>query len=421
VESPPGQLLPLPVPQVSEEESDPAAVLQTTIDRPIVITPVVSASEAVVELMTPVTDPQPVAPEVRITQPVVSTTELLDPEVLVPAPVTKEIAPPVVKAPERDESSLEPEHPVKHGKTASEARPVRRAGTLVSTPEFSAKVLVSSKEGDKVPVRAQETAPAPVEELTGSEDLRRMMRVLQHVSETTGSSDTDAAAGPVRVVRTAAAPVETTSDGSSNAKGLEQDGTAVKAIPGAAASAQENGVRDGMQRHEPVFTPPATPSMKVDSGHSVEMTARTTETFASLPPETAQSVVDQVVKHLAMQVNGENSEVRIKLQPESLGEVTVHVRMESGKMQAQIDVSQAGVKSALEMQLPQLRQSLSERGIDVQRLDVSFGGDHPTRESGGGQGERKQRQGMKHSYTVDTVEQYDTGRLMGYNTMEMVM
>jgi hypothetical protein len=24
-------------------------------------------------------------------------------------------------------------------------------------------------------------------------------------------------------------------------------------------------------------------------------------------------------------------------------------------------------------------------------------------------------------YTVDAAEQYDTGRLMGYNTMEMVM
>ena len=169
------------------------------------------------------------------------------------------------------------------------------------------------------------------------------------------------------------------------------------------------------------FTPPATPLTKVDGSRAVEMSARTTEAFAALPPETAQSVVDQVVKHLAMQVNGENSEVRIKLQPESLGEVTVHVKMESGKMQAQIDVSQAGVKSALEMQLPQLRQSLSERGIDVQRLDVSFGGDHPTRESGGGQGERKQRQGSKRMFTVDAVEQYDTGRLMGYNTMEMVM
>jgi flagellar hook-length control protein FliK len=99
----------------------------------------------------------------------------------------------------------------------------------------------------------------------------------------------------------------------------------------------------------------------------------------------------------------------------------VHVKMESGKMQAQIDVSQAGVKSALEIQLPQIRQSLSERGIEVQRLDVSFGGDHPAKESGGGQGDRRQRQGSKHAYVVDTVEQFDTGRTMGYNTMEMVM
>ena len=420
-EGPPGQLLPLPVPQVSVEETDPATVLQSTIERPIELTPVLSDSEKVLELMTPVPDRQPVAPEVRITRPVVTTTELVDPEVVIPVPGVKEVAPPETKADDRDVELPSPDHAVRQGKTANESRPVRRAGTLVSTPDISAKVPVSSKEGDKVPVRAQETAPVPGEEMPGSEDLRRMVRVLQHVPDSIGASATDNAAGSVRTVRAATAPVETPSDETVSANGREQDGAGLKAVPAATSSAQENGVRDGMQHHEPIFTPPATPLTKIDGSRAVEMSARATETFATLPPETAQSVVDQVVKHLAMQVNGENSEVRITLQPESLGEVTVHVKMEGGKMQAQIDVSQASVKSALEMQLPQLRHSLSERGIDVQRLDVSFGGDHPTRESGGGHEDRKQRQGSRRMFTVDAVEQYDTGRLMGYNTMEMVM
>ena len=83
-----------------------------------------------------------------------------------------------------------------------------------------------------MPVRAQETAPASVEEMTGSEDLRRMVRVLQHVADTTGTSETDAAAGPVRMVRTTAGAGRDHDRRSFDCdNGREQDGTAVKAVP----------------------------------------------------------------------------------------------------------------------------------------------------------------------------------------------
>jgi flagellar hook-length control protein FliK len=143
--------------------------------------------------------------------------------------------------------------------------------------------------------------------------------------------------------------------------------------------------------------------------------------FSQLPPDTARSVMNQVVKGFALQMNGGHSELRVKLEPESLGEVVLHVRMDEGKMQAQIDVTQAGVKAALESNLPQLRLSLSERGIDVQRLDVSFTGDHPANASGRGHGDGTSRQGLRRNAEVEAIEQYATGRLMGYNTMELVM
>jgi len=149
--------------------------------------------------------------------------------------------------------------------------------------------------------------------------------------------------------------------------------------------------------------------------------ARMTESFQTLPPDTARDVVDQVVKGLALKVQGELSEVRIRLEPESLGEVVVNMRMENGKLQAQIDVSQAGVKGVLDGNLGQLRQTLSTRGIEVQRLDVVFSGGSGARGSEGGQGERQRRYGGRQPLAAEAVEQYQTGRLLGYNTMEMVM
>ncbi len=148
---------------------------------------------------------------------------------------------------------------------------------------------------------------------------------------------------------------------------------------------------------------------------------RMPESFQTLPPDTARDVVDQVVKGLALKVQGELSEVRIRLEPESLGEVVVNMRMENGKLQAQIDVSQAGVKGVLDGNLGQLRQSLSVRGIEVQRLDVVFSGGSGARGSDGGHGERQRRYGSRQDLAADAVEQYQTGRLLGYNTMEMVM
>jgi flagellar hook-length control protein FliK len=399
-------------PVTAQEQATPAPV-------PALSAP---AMDAILAMMEPVAEEQVTAPTVSTPQVTPEPVATPDPVAVFTTTVVEDPVTPVVVSTLTDNDKPVPVPIPKQGKSGGEVKLVRRAGTLASAPDLSSKVPVSPKEGDKMPVRAQATAPASMEEVTGSEDLRRMVRVLQHVSGTVdaqASGSTEAAVRTDRVTAQAATK-EITSDAPSSSVPREQDANVIKTVQAPAQTAQD-GMRDSMQHKEQAFAQPVSALTKPEGGRTAEFNVRMPESFVSLPPETAKSVVDQVVRGMALQVNGENSEVRIKLVPESLGEVTVHVKMDGGKMQAQIDVSQAGVKSALEVQLPQIRQSLSERGIDVQRLDVSFGGDHPAKESGGGQDGRRQRQGSKHAYMVDTVEQFDTGRTMGYNTMEMVM
>jgi flagellar hook-length control protein FliK len=145
------------------------------------------------------------------------------------------------------------------------------------------------------------------------------------------------------------------------------------------------------------------------------------DSAGSLLPEQKASVVGQVVKEIALQVHGQVSEMRMRLEPDTLGEVVLKVRMENGNMNAQIDVQQSSVKAVLDSSLPQLRQVLAEHGIDVQRLDVSCNGDSSSRESGRGEGERKKGYGHRRGEGMDAIEQYQTGRLLGYNTLEVVM
>jgi flagellar hook-length control protein FliK len=199
------------------------------------------------------------------------------------------------------------------------------------------------------------------------------------------------------------------------------DGTAKVVV--AAKPVAESELRDGETAKNPFqHTQPQISTVKPSNSRVESASSRVSDFLASLPPETARNVIDQVVKEAALQVRGESSEMRIRLVPASLGEVTLSVRMEGGQMQAQIDVSSAAVKAALESNIGQLRDALGSRGIDVQRLDVYHSGQSLTRDTGGDQGDRSRRQGGKrHSYATHAIEQYDTGRLLGYNTMEVVM
>ena len=191
----------------------------------------------------------------------------------------------------------------------------------------------------------------------------------------------------------------------------------------AAKPVAESELRDGETAKNPFqHAQPQISTVKPSSPRVESTSSRMSDFLASLPLETARNVIDQVVKEAALQVRGETSEMRITLVPASLGEVTLSVRMEGGQMQAQIDVSNAAVKVALESNMGQLRDALGSRGIDVQRLDVYHSGQSLARDTGGDQGDRYRRQGGKrHFYATDAIEQYDTGRLLGYNTMEVVM
>jgi len=268
--------------------------------------------------------------------------------------------------------------------TAESRNPGRPADSVMPDAVLPT-IPVSPKEGDVPPTRVQEAAPAAMKD--------------------------------AKVIA-----VEDRKEGVQSAVLRETEGQGVRQIAGANVSSQENALSNGSGQRSPLLY--AAPQFAATPGEvlrTADVAGTVSGMFSQLPPDIARSVMNQVVKGFALQMNGGHSELRVKLEPESLGEVVLHVRMDEGKMQAQIDVTQAGVKAALESNLPQLRLSLSERGIDVQRLDVSFTGDHPANASGRGHGEGTSRQGLRRNAEVEAIEQYATGRLMGYNTMELVM
>lgn len=148
--------------------------------------------------------------------------------------------------------------------------------------------------------------------------------------------------------------------------------------------------------------------------------AAATQRPLSLPPEACRDVVDQVIRGLSLTLVEGTQELRMTLKPESLGEVFLQVRMEEGKMQAQIDVSQPAVKAALDGQVADLRLALQQRGIDVQRIDIIAGS--PSVGDGGGNQTGRFRQRMnRHALGPDDHEADPAARFLGYNTLELIM
>ncbi|AQZ48781.1 flagellar hook-length control protein FliK [Paenibacillus larvae subsp. larvae] len=88
------------------------------------------------------------------------------------------------------------------------------------------------------------------------------------------------------------------------------------------------------------------------------------------------------------------SEAKLTLYPRQLGHVEVKILMHQGQLVAQFVAETMAGKDALESQLVQLRQTLQQQGIQVQKLEVT----HNSEASGMFQ-DNRQQQGSKQSYS----------------------
>jgi flagellar hook-length control protein FliK len=141
---------------------------------------------------------------------------------------------------------------------------------------------------------------------------------------------------------------------------------------------------------------------------------------ATLPPDLLVGVPDQVAREISLKLMDKVSEMKLVLKPESLGEVSINVRMEEGSMVARIDVTQNQVRSALEANLPHLRDALTNKGIQVDRIDILTSSNSSSRESQS-QARDRSRGSLKRRGEVEGVEAYESTRYLGYNTVEYLI
>ncbi len=86
-----------------------------------------------------------------------------------------------------------------------------------------------------------------------------------------------------------------------------------------------------------------------------------------------QSLFSQIQKQIRGGLRTGTSQLRLRLKPESLGQMMLRLEMAGGKMQAQFWVETAQVKRTLETGLDHLRQALEEKGIHPELIEVKLG------------------------------------------------
>ena len=86
-----------------------------------------------------------------------------------------------------------------------------------------------------------------------------------------------------------------------------------------------------------------------------------------------EELFSQIIENSKVIENQDFSEIRIQLKPDSLGKLTIRLIMEKGEMTAKFIAENHRVKESIESNFSELKDSLSQKGINIQNLSVSVG------------------------------------------------
>lgn len=86
-------------------------------------------------------------------------------------------------------------------------------------------------------------------------------------------------------------------------------------------------------------------------------------------------VLKQITGKFKTDYENQLNEIKIKLTPEHLGELTIKISLERGILSARALVENSNIKQLLESNMSELKDSLKEQGVDFKSIDVSVGKD----------------------------------------------
>ncbi len=118
----------------------------------------------------------------------------------------------------------------------------------------------------------------------------------------------------------------------------------------------------------------------------------------------AERLVNMLKEVSLHRQNNQAAVMRLKLEPEHLGEVTVRLTYQRGELNTHIYTASVHAKEALEAALPQIRDALAQQSVKLNEAAV-FLGQQGGRSGGGGY----YRQPKQNRWETTAYRSYDTG------------
>lgn len=94
----------------------------------------------------------------------------------------------------------------------------------------------------------------------------------------------------------------------------------------------------------------------------------------SLPTETENAAVEQIARTLRGRTLAQGGEIKIRLVPESLGEIHLRITIRAGQLIAEIRANSEGTREILTRNTTQLQGLLAEAGSGVEKVVIRTGG-----------------------------------------------
>jgi flagellar hook-length control protein FliK len=170
----------------------------------------------------------------------------------------------------------------------------------------------------------------------------------------------------------------------------------------AARTAETTTPRSGQSGAEPIAMPKLDPSAAADrlSGQ-----LHSDRSAISARPEQEAAVSQSVSRGMNAVLRQGGGSLTMKLSPASLGEIRIEMTMQSGKVTVQFDVGSLAAYEAVKGQIGELRQSLEQRGMTVERVEAHIS---PTlARASHSEGNANQRSGDQSAHSGESQERHD--------------
>ncbi len=111
------------------------------------------------------------------------------------------------------------------------------------------------------------------------------------------------------------------------------------------------------------------------NGHLIDKATQAPGAEKAPPPSPEgfrENNLASIVERIAVTVRGSQSEARMALKPENLGNLRVQISTENNMVSIKIMTEFSMARDLLESNLPQLKAELQQQGLDVEEFDVSL-------------------------------------------------